>query len=380
MIIKMQYIAVKQRSNEFYLTKVSAYDLKKVVDFHFREPYKEYTNYRNQSFDKLMKDFDENDVKVVREITTKDGDGSVQRTLNKGRVYEIKKFVTEDETAFFPNSVLLSIDMSKYEKEFEMHSDGTFELDSELMNVSVIDGQHRLAGIFLCDDHVLKEMEIPVIFLINISIATASILFQQINGKQRQVNKSVLFDLFDNVDSNLIDNEDDKETKNYHLICQSLFFDIESPLYRQIKMLGTGTGAISQAFFIETCKKELKVINNLDVSDRYNRIFDYLKKFQEIFPEDWPVPLDPHKCSEDKLDEHSYKILTIRKSQLAKTNGFGAIIKLLSYLIKNELSLDSLWKLSGEIDWVNISGTGKKSQEILYQKMVKVINSSEAIK
>ena len=138
MIIKMQYIAVKQRSNEFYLTKVSAYDLKKVVDFHFREPYKEYTNYRNQSFDKLMKDFDENDVKVVREITTKDGDGSVQRTLNKGRVYEIKKFVTEDETAFFPNSVLLSIDMSKYEKEFEMHSDGTFELDSELMNVSVI--------------------------------------------------------------------------------------------------------------------------------------------------------------------------------------------------------------------------------------------------
>ena len=37
MIIKMQYIAVKQRSNEFYLTKVSAYDLKKVVDFHFNK-------------------------------------------------------------------------------------------------------------------------------------------------------------------------------------------------------------------------------------------------------------------------------------------------------------------------------------------------------
>lgn len=379
MKIKMPYITIKQRSNIFYLSKISALDLKKVVDFHFREPYKDYSQYKNKNFDKLMEELNSQDVRVSEGIRSKNEVGSIQRTLDRDRVYDIKDFIYNDETAFFPSSVLISIDTSKSENDFELLDEyGVFEIDSDVMALSVIDGQHRLAGIFLCEDSILRKIEVPVVFLLDISIATASILFQQINGKQKQVNKSNLFDLFDNIDNENINDDDDMETKNYHLICQSFFFDSTSPLYRQIKMLGTGSGAISQAFFIESCKTNLNDLKDFSINSRYDILYDYFRKFQEIFPLDWPVPINSEDLSLEELDAHATKVLKERKSQLAKTNGFGAILKLLSYMLKQYGSetikhLDQLDRLKNSFDWTNIEGTGKKSQTAIFNRMKLIV-------
>lgn len=369
MIIQFNYIAVKQRQNEFYITKVNAYDLKKIVDFHFREPYKEYSNYINKDFEKIKKELEQSDINISNTAVFSDGTNTVQRAVNAKRVNEIKSFISEDETAFFPNSVLLAIDTSRYDKDFELSEQGFFKFDSDYMSASIIDGQHRLAGIFLCEDSLLKEMEIPVIFLIDISIATASILFQQINGKQKQVSKSVLYDLFENINPQDNSKNDDIETKNYHLICQSFFFDKQSPFFRQIKMLGTGSGAISQAFFIETCKSQLECIKYMDNEGRYDILFDFFKKVQLTFSNDWPVPLDISKYTFTDLDKYASNILKYKKSQLAKTNGFFALVKLFSYMYLNGFSFDLIENLKGKIDWYNIEGTGKKAQNILYDKL-----------
>ena len=110
-------------------------------------------------------------------------------------------------------------------------------------------------------------------------------------------------------------------------MCQKFYTDKDSPLYRQIKMLGIGSGAISQAFFIEYSREAIKRagLNIEQLQKCYEQLFYYFRAFQTVFPEDWPVP----KQFEDirKLEEHAAFVLKERRSQLVKTNGFGAILR-----------------------------------------------------
>lgn len=369
--IELPYIKVSQKGMTFYLSKASAKDLKSVVDFHFREPYKEYDAYSRKDYESVKQDLENRGVAI-------DGDpegGGIQRALNRKRVYEIRDYIENDPEALFPATVLLAIDTTTYEKESgceleELGNTGVFLLKPE-MGVSVIDGQHRLAGLFLSSDETLQQVEMPVIFMLNVSIPVAAKLFQYINGKQQKVNKSVIFDLFDNVPTESIDNDDDMETKNYHTICVNLYTDPDSPLYRQIKMLGVGGGAISQAFFIETCKRELKCLRGIDLQKRYDLLFDYFSLIQKLFPEDWPKPIGHY--SDVEIDDYANNVLKKRKSQLAKTNGVTAMLRLFNWLRTNSIDEYAIKALCGKIDWTEAYGTGGAAQARLYELLKSII-------
>lgn len=371
--VDFPYMSVTQKGMVFYISKVLASDLRDIVDFHFREPYKDYIEYKSKDFEALKIELENSGV-GIREETT---DWDVQRVLNRKRVYEIKKYIENDPEALFPSTVLLAIDTSKYEFDNaceigELGFQGVFKVYPD-MNVSIIDGQHRLAGLFLSNDEVINNVEVPVIFMLNVSTPVAAKLFQHINGKQRQVNKSVIFDLFDNISEEDINDYDDLETKNYHTICVNLYTDPKSPFYRQIKMLGVGGGAVSQAFFIDACKRDLKCFKDKTVQERYDALYDYFELVQHVFPEDWPKPTGEKTDAE--IDRYSRFVLNERKSQLAKTNGLSSMLRLYNWLDENNIGIYAIKSLYGEVDWREIDGTGIAAQRRQFEKLRDIITN-----
>jgi DGQHR domain-containing protein len=369
--MKIPYIRVKQRGETFYITKLKADFLKEHVNFHFRDPYLKYqspdvTEKVNEYLDKLKN----------KGLTLDSSTEGIQRRLQISRINDIRNYLETNENNFFPNSILLSVDVSKVENFeeqylcYEEKETGYFDLPDNL-KFTVIDGQHRLAGLFISDPNIIKEFELVSILLFNISLSTAAKLFADINGKQKPVNRSLIYDLY--TEMNIFEIE---EIKKVHGIAQKFYSDNKSPLFRQIKMLGIGKGAISQAFFIDYVLEAIKKTGITDIQEMYNQLFFYYSAFQRVFPDDWPVPI--HYKDYADLDNFSNSVLTRKKSQLVKTNGFGAIMLLFPdvYRISKktfESYFEIISKLKNKIQWVedptNPQGTGKKFQNFLLNKM-----------
>lgn len=373
--MKLPYIKISQRSEVFYLTKFKAYDLIPRLNFHFREPYSGLESdtiiLKNEKYIELIN---------KKGIELKSSDEGVQRRLQVDRINSIKKFIESDNSNFLPNTVLLSADISQidnYEEVFlnyENKEFGEFDFPDNFL-FSIIDGQHRLAGLSITNEDILNEIEIPAVILLNVSKPTAAKLFADINGKQRAVNKSLIYDLYSNIDK-----PDFEEIKLFHTVCENLYKSEKSPLFRQIKMLGIGSGAISQSFFIDYAKDAFKraMFSSKEPQIVFNHLFYYFRAFQQSFPEDWPVPLAFNNNKE--LEKHAFNVLKIRKSQLVKTNGFGAILR--AFPKVNELSKNNennylaiIERLIGKIEWIPTSttGTGKAFQDSLLRKILEAI-------
>lgn len=373
--MKLPYIRIKQRSEVFYLTKFKAKELIPRLNFHFREPYSDLETdsviLKNEQYIELVN---------KKGIELKSSDEGVQRRLQVDRINSIKKFIESDSSNYLPNTVLLSADISKIENseeefiKYENSEFGEFNFPDNFL-FSIIDGQHRLAGLSIVDEEILNEIEIPAVILLNVSKPTAAKLFADINGKQRAVNRSLIYDLYANIDK-----PDFEEIKLFHTVCENLYKSEKSPLYRQIKMLGIGSGAISQSFFIDYAKDAIKKssVKSSDKQIIFNHLFYYFKAFQNVFPEDWPVPKS--FSSSQELERHSQYVLKERKSQLVKTNGFGAILRAFPTVNKlannNEKDyLDIIERLRGNIQWIpsETTGTGKAFQDSLLRKINEII-------
>ena len=375
--MKLPYIKVKQRSEVFYLTRLKASILLNHLNFHYREPYSDLES--EKIIIKNQKYIEQIEKKGIDLQSSEEG---IQRRLQINRINNIKKYIESDISNFFPNSVLLSADISELEGfeekfvDYESNEFGEFEFPDNFL-FSIIDGQHRLAGLSMVQSNILEEFEIPIVLLLNVSKPMAAKLFADINGKQRAVNKSLIYDLYSNIDS-----KEFEQIKLFHTICENLYKNEKSPLYRQIKMLGIGSGAISQAFFIDYAKDAINksLIKEKNAQIIFNHLFLYFKAFQITFPDDWPVPIDFNSIEE--LEKHSYEVLKIRKSQLVKTNGFGAILRAfpeINIMSNNnsEKYKSIINKLSDKISWIpsETTGTGKAFQNKLYKEIIEIINT-----
>ncbi len=401
--MRIPYIKIIQKNEVFYITKFKAIELKERVNFHFREPYSD-TPEKIEKYIEYIEKLKNKGIEI-----NADNEG-VQRRLQISRINKIKNYLEQQEDSFFPTSVVLSVDMSKYDQfenlylDIENNDFGTFELPDDIM-FQIVDGQHRLAGLFISNEVLQKDFEISAILLFNATKHTCAKIFSDINGNQAPVNKSGIFDLVDLMETK---DENINLIKSLHIICKKLNNDPDSPLFQHIKMLGIGNGAISQAFFIEYLKESLKTLN-FDYSNLqtiYSHLFIYLKCFQRIFRTEWPV-LEKNEFDKisdyskystyvlnvlhkdlynnpDQFIDYSNFVLKILKSQLLKTNGFGAIMQLFPY-VYNEVKeinpakyLQVIEKLQFKINWSNdeilIQGTGKKNQKKMTEKMRGILN------
>lgn len=346
------YLEVDQKGESVYLTKMPVSVLKNLVNFHFRIAENDSFTNAEQYIAKLEK----------LGIETDAVDNGLQRRTDLKRINDIASFVNESEGIVFPTPLVLSLNV--FEKNNEKKEDYYIFYDNEIyfsenVEFTIIDGQHRLAGLVAAysKDNVNNDIEMPITLLLDANISIASKMFIDINGNQRKVNKSVIYDLFENTDPEEVD-----LISRFASAVRVLNSKKSSPLYKRIKMLGTGEGTISQAFMIDYLMDSYKSYPNFISQDIYSNTFVYFNLVSRIYEKEWNSVNE-----KEKLD-----------SLLVKTNGMGALLLLLSYLIdefglpmNNQEAYLEYFESRRDFDWNDeaFAGTGKKVQKLIMENL-----------
>lgn len=266
-----------------------------------------------------------------------------QRRLDRNKLRSIQKFIINsilDEhdnitaiSTLFPSSMILAA-----EWDGDMSSD---VIDIQLCdNVYVVDGQHRLMAMkqvyedfqthsLFYDNEVrvvldyLQSYKFNCTILLNYDLWEQSQVFANVNFTQKPVNRSLYYEIFG---TEYIDNPKDW-SKNYiylaHQLTKFMNEAEKSPYCGKIKMLGSGEGYVSQAFFVEALTRHFKsgriwgrIPSN---SKEASKTLDYIK-----------VELISYFAAVKASMSKYWGVVTEGKLNfISKTTGTGAFMRLL---------------------------------------------------
>ena len=181
-------------------------------------------------------------------------EGSVQRVLNKMRISKIKEYVLEGNS--FVNSFVLNWVSLEHKPKYDKKT-RKIRLPLEKSLAQMIDGQHRLVGLEMAmeDDASVGNQLLLVTMFENLSNKSAAQIFLNINTEQKPVPKSLIYDLFGDVEDNA-----DHEINRSKDLAQLLNEDKNSPIYRMIRFPGSprGYGNVELSTFVSSLKDHLK--------------------------------------------------------------------------------------------------------------------------
>ncbi|MEJ0091337.1 MAG: DGQHR domain-containing protein [Limisphaerales bacterium] len=247
------------------------------------------------------------------ELLTEERAQPYQRFLDEKRAVEIARYL-QQPTACLPNSIILAVNVDLDEADVIV----TARKESDMVEIIlprdgssavILDGQHRVAALRYLDAAVRNNFQVVVTFLVGVPFYQQAEIFAIINGKQKPVNKSIIYDLFGYapIDAS-------KEERLYEgLMAVSRFCSHvarilnsikESPWMGKIKMRGPGDeGVISQAAVVEylsalvepkTFSTRLKVLpllysyfKNESAAGCASLLILYLRAVQLSRPEFW---------------------------------------------------------------------------------------------
>ena len=279
-----------------------------------------------------------------------------QRKLNQERLKEIQKFIVDtilDEkdtnavATLFPSSMILAISKESVPKEEE-----SFKFEFDDTPIYIVDGQHRMMAMkllyermtrpeYIQDEDVqyirqyLENYRFNATILVNYDLWEQGQVFVNVNFRQKPVNKSLYYEVFG---AEYSENPNDwKRNHIYvaHRLTEAMNNQKESPFCGQIKMLGTGKGYISQAFFVEAILPQFRAqgVWNRKIYELENRqniieslsteLVSYFAAVKDSFSSNWGV-------REDGSISH-----------LCKTTGVGAFMRLFP-LIHQNIQMDVL--------------------------------------
>lgn len=179
-------------------------------------------------------------------------EGSVQRVLNRQRIGLIKKYVLQGNN--FYSTFILNWTDSKIKPHFKDN-----EITIPIVNYAAqaIDGQHRLVGLqeALKENEAVGEKEILVTLSLNLKTTEAARIFININSEQKPVPKSLIYDLFGEIES-----DTNHSINRATDIADELNQNLESPFYSSIKYPGQpkGVGLIDLSTVVSSLKKHLE--------------------------------------------------------------------------------------------------------------------------
>lgn len=363
--------------------------LRNIVKFTFREP---------QNYDPF------NPEKLVSQITEEVNKDYYQRLRNDKRISSIYNFLLKEinnihnsnssAIGSFPTAIIISMDIyqdaetkEEYIKHFsdltnEEYFGGYYnklennnvELILPQKKVSlIVDGQHRLSGMIkLYDDAVNRKIKIgrnsltqeypnltyeKVINSLNQFDLNCTILlgfdkweqgkvFADVNFNQKPVNKSLYYDIFGS-----FPDPNRNDIFLAHMLAMHLNNNSKSIIKGFIKMLGSGKGYFSQAFFVEAILEHfskkgiwgnipLDYLNNGDEYKILPKFFKaYFEAINQVFKPYWPTA--------DQDTSRKYPHI------LVKTTGMGALIKLINPIYR-KLKIETDLKVIEESELVKL--------------------------
>jgi DGQHR domain-containing protein len=208
-----------------------------------------------------------------------DEEGAVQRLLNRKRIQSIKSFILEGNM-FFNTFILNWTNTDLLPK----YGDDLMEIPIIPSAAQIIDGQHRLEGLkeAIKDDDKIGEQEILVSLCLGLSTKEAALIFVNINSEQKPVPKSLIYDLFGEIDDN-----QDHAINRANDIAEELNENLESPFYGAIKFPGTprGVGIVDLSAIVNSLKKHLEptgIFANYNLTNLQNQKLVILNYFTAI--------------------------------------------------------------------------------------------------
>jgi len=288
-------------------------------------------------------------IKISKFLSRVDSPLGVQRQHNQSRDKEIGEFIASDHP-FFPNSIILNIPIEYNSKFYIDDSILEFELEGE--SAYVIDGQHRLKAF---NAKYSKGVDLPLVVIayFNLELPTIAEIFTRINYFQKPVNKSIVYDLLEFNKDPLFN-----QYKEAHQIVDHLNNLLSSPLYGMIKMLGIGTGSISQATLIEGLTSKYKIIellnqNGFKTKQKIDLINNYFISISH--------KLQPYWGNKDSI--------------LTKSLGFYVLLNILKYILERHKQNYSLIPFDEYAEAIANSGIDFNDKSIGGFKGVNVISS-----
>ncbi len=216
-------------------------------------------------------------------------EGAVQRILNTRRISSISRFLQNG--GFFPTNIILNIINPE---KIEVKEDIITVSDEEAI-AQVLDGQHRIAGMRDAIKAVpqIGDTEFPCLIAVGLTTEQCAQIFISINTEQKNVPKSLIYDLYGLVD---VPNRDISLDRG-HDIAVALNEAEDSPYRSFIKFPGISRvrGGIQLSTFVNklrplvkrdgefdkyrltTLEYQIKILKNFFESLRYY----YEKKWTE---------------------------------------------------------------------------------------------------
>ncbi|MGK4018079.1 DGQHR domain-containing protein [Weissella paramesenteroides] len=271
-----KYITIKQNNIDFYLTSMPA-------------------------------DFLYNHGEVRRQID--DTDRGIQRILQTHRAIEIANYIKEKtskpkitNTPLFVTPIVVSINSDHILEDSDSGEINVYAGEDEKDVFSIIDGQHRLAGIQIYDNANngnSESLSIPVTFVKDADLYTSAEIFLDINANQKPVDWSSMYNLF-----GIMSRESGEKTVPAfaNKVVALLNNREDSPFYKGIKIYGVKTDEhqfISQATVghkiakntWRTAKGYPRAFTDMYDQDDYEilsaAIINIFTAFKIVFPDIW---------------------------------------------------------------------------------------------
>lgn len=266
-------LSVQQRDVTFYLTRVRAEDLADLCTGLRVSPYRETSSEEisaqcPEDTEKLLcalRDSAFAEEVIAAQGNSYDEEEPYQRILDKARVKDIARYLVEED-AILPNSVILAAreDVTiRFTKETSI-LDIQWNDESVGQPFNIIDGQHRVEGLKLLAqerDHEYQNYEVAVTVLVELPFYVQAELFSIINGRQKSVSRSRIYDLLGYMP---IANSATRQQlylgemavhRFCHYTVKVLNTSTKSPWNNRVKMRGTGEGIVTQAALIDHLAK-----------------------------------------------------------------------------------------------------------------------------
>lgn len=277
---------ITQKDGKFYFVNYKASDILPKV--HFISRY----YFEGETIEPTEDHAHDEVAKFIHGVEKKEG--AFQRMLNRRKIREIVNFFENAAVQpLIPGTILLFTEEELHFKKMGQYA-SVGDLSEPSSNFLIIDGQHRLAGLYFYSQKHPQEadqIDVPCMIFDGKSADFAAEMFVIINSTHTRINKSHLVDLLDRVTSA------SPEKKLAARLVNMLYEKDTSPLQYRINRLGGRSKQEKWVLQSEMYNELHKIIENnydfweynfsLKAEKAYDFVCDYLKAVAAVMESVW---------------------------------------------------------------------------------------------